>query len=68
MLFKTYVFLLVSLLIVGLFTSCDADPQYEDIVTGYLRKGGVSGVDDFEPIEISGEDYDSSEGDEDGKE
>nr|ABX80087.1 tabimmunregulin 7 [Tabanus yao] len=67
MLLKSYVFFLLSLLIVGLFTSCDADAQYEDLVTGYLRKGGVSGVSDFEPIEVSGEDYDSDVGDEDEK-
>nr|ABX80086.1 tabimmunregulin 6 [Tabanus yao] len=67
MLFKSYVFFLLSLLIVGLFTSCDADAQYEDFVPGYLRKGGVSGVSDFEPIEVFGEDYDSDEGEEDGK-
>nr|ACO38655.1 immunoregulin TP1 precursor [Tabanus pleskei] len=67
MLFKSFVFLLVSVVIVGLFTSCDSEVQYEELVSGYLRKGTSTGSTDYEPTDVGGEDYDVDEIDEDGK-
>nr|ACO38657.1 immunoregulin TP3 precursor [Tabanus pleskei] len=67
MLFKSFVYILVSVVLVGLFTSCDSDVQYEELVSGYLRKGTSSGSTEYEPTDVTGEDYDVDEIDEDGK-
>nr|C1IC04.1 RecName: Full=Tabimmunregulin 12; Flags: Precursor [Tabanus yao]ABX80092.1 tabimmunregulin 12 [Tabanus yao] len=61
MLFKSYVYFLAGLLLVGLFTSCDADAQYEELVPGFFRKGGVSGVGDYKPIVVFGKSFNQFE-------